>query len=196
MEPPTATYQYIGHRLLTQTYGTGVRLTYLDPVSGQQNGYDGARRAVRTRHLRPDNSVVADFAHTFDRMSNLVAEQRMHSNMQDTYTYDSLYRETMFTRDGQITPPGPPASSVNYTLDGIGDWDSHATDNNMGEYDVFQSNPRQYDNNGNLLTTGTTPASQQFSYEPGTGWCASRAAAQRRSPTTATTRWAAASRRR
>lgn len=165
-EPPTATYSYIGGRLLERTYGSGVRLTYLDPNTGQQDGYDGARRTVRTRHLRPDNSAVAEFVHTYDRMSNLVAEQRLHSNMQDTYSYDSVYRETAFTRDAQITPAGLPASTENYLLDGIGDWDSHATDNNMGEYDVFDGNPRMYDDNGNLLMTGTMPASQQFSYDP------------------------------
>ena len=165
---PTATYSYLGERLLERTYQNGVRLTMRNPMTGLADGYDGARRPVLIRHLGPPpvNATIADFQHTLDRVGNRTVEQRLHANRQDTYTYDSLYRTTQFTRDAQISPPSLPASGASYTLDGNGNWDNQATDNNMNEYDTFQGNPRTYDNNGNLLMTGTMPTANQYQFDP------------------------------
>ncbi len=162
---PAATFSYIGSRLLERTYQNGVRLTYRDPITGNDVGYDAARRVVLQQHLRPNNSMVAGFEYDYDRMGNRLAERRLHSNRQDTYTYDSTYRLNLFTRDAMIAPPGPPASTSNYTLDGPGNWDNQATDNNRNEYTVFQGNNRTYDNNGNLRTDGNTPGTLTYNYD-------------------------------
>ena len=164
---PTATYSYLGERLLERTYQNGVRLTMRNPTTFVADGYDGARRPVRIRHLGPPpvNAVIADFQHILDRMGNRTEELRLHSNAADTYTYDSIYRVSRFTRDASITPPGLPTSMVDYMLDGNGNWDNFATDNNMNEYSVFQGNSRTYDNNGNLLMTGTMPTEFNYQYD-------------------------------
>jgi YD repeat-containing protein len=159
---PTATYSYIGSRLLERTYQNGVKLTMRHPTTLVIDGYDGARRPVRLRHIDGAGGAVADFEYALDRMGNRTEELRHHANAADAYTYDSLYRLTTFARDGTITPPAPGAPT-NYTLDGNGNWDNQATDNNMNEYSVFQGNSRSYDNNGNLLMTGTMPT--EFGYQ-------------------------------
>jgi hypothetical protein len=149
------------------TSAPGVRLTMRNPVTLVVDGYDGARRPVRTRHLGPPpmNTVIADFQHVLDREGNRTEELRHHANRADTYSYDSLYRATQFTRDGTISPPVPGAAT-NYTLDGNGNWDNFATDNNMNEYSVLQGNSRTYDNNGNLLMTGTMPTEFNYQFDP------------------------------
>ncbi len=168
---PTATFAYIGSRLLERqnrnplTGNFTVRLTMRNPTTGVLDGYDGDGRAVRVRHVNSVNAALADFVYTYDRMGNRTQEQRQHANRMDTYSYDSLYRLTQFQRDAQITPPLP-GMFTGYTLDGNGNWDNQATDNNMNEYSVFQGKSRTYDNNGNLLMTGTMPTEYQYQYDP------------------------------
>ncbi len=162
-EPPTATFTYLGARVLDRNYGNGLRLTYRNP-GGADVGYDGIRRVILQQHLDTANNQAAVFAYSYDRMSNVLTEDRQHSNRGDSYQYDSLYRLTRFERDRTIMPPAP-GILTNYTLDGNGNWDSQATDNNRNQYPVFLGSPRMYDNNGNLRQDGTAPGSLMYAYD-------------------------------
>ncbi|MEX0682329.1 MAG: DUF6531 domain-containing protein [Dehalococcoidia bacterium] len=154
---PFSGWDYIGSsRVLERRYAnpaTGaplVRLTYRHPISGIDAGYDALGRPILMQHLDSANNPVASYEYEYDRMGNIVREGRLHSNREDTYTYDSLYRLSLYTRDATISPPGLPASTINYQLDGNGNWANQGTPNNMNEYGVFNAQPQQYDNNGNL----------------------------------------------
>jgi YD repeat-containing protein len=160
---PFTEYSYIGtSRVLERRYQDPfsgnplVRLTYRDPFSGADTGYDGARRPVVHQHLDSVNNPISAYEYQFGRMNQVEREGRIHANRENVIEYDSLYRVVDFQRDLQILPPGPPASTQNYQLDGNSNWANLANPNNMNEYDFFLGQPRVYDDNGNLTDDNTT----------------------------------------
>ena len=158
---PFAEYDYIGpDRLLERRYkdpvsgNPQVRLTYRNPITGADVGYDGDARPVLMQHLTSTNNPVTVYEYSYNRMHRLLREGRLHANLETTYEYDSMYRLTLYQRDATISPPGPPATTVNYQLDGNGNWAGQGTPNNMNEYLLFNGQPQQYDNSGNLKNDG------------------------------------------
>jgi RHS repeat-associated protein len=145
-------YDYIGPgRVLERAYVNGVRLTYLDDARQRDVGYDELRRMVEHRHLGPDNSLVAGFAHNYDRADNRLSEIKQHTNNQrEDYRYDSLYRLGRFARQGQ--------AEETWRLDGAGNWVNRQgvanQANNMNEYASFAGMPQLHDDNGNLIDDG------------------------------------------
>jgi RHS repeat-associated protein len=145
-------YDYIGpNRVLERTYANGARLTYLDDARQRDIGYDGIKRVVTLRHLRADNSLIAGFSYSYDRQNNKLSEQRLdQSNVNERYTYDSLYRLT------QIAPSA--GSSDTFQLDGVGNWmrRNQAANqiNVMNEYEQISGVAQRHDDNGNVTDDG------------------------------------------
>ncbi|MBI3949729.1 MAG: Ig-like domain-containing protein [Acidobacteria bacterium] len=126
-----ADYDYLGPgRVLERTYANGVRLTYLDDQRRNEVGYDALRRPIQLRHLRSNNSLVVGFTHTYDRMNNKLAEEKLHDpSNSELYTYDSIYRLDDFQRgtlnasqDAIVRPSANSLQRQQWTLDGVGNW--------------------------------------------------------------------------
>jgi len=146
-------YGYIGpSRVLERVYQNGVRLTHLNDSRTQDIGYDGLKRVVSHRHLDRANNVIAGFDYSYDRENNKLSERKLHQQgLAENYTYDSIYRLTNFSRDGE--------QPDTFQLDGVGNWFSRNGSanrvNTMNEYEMFAGVPQQYDENGNLIDDGT-----------------------------------------
>ncbi len=154
---PLADYDYIGSdRVLIRRYQNGTRLTYLDNANQMDSGYDGLRRLVQERHLRTGNTLIAGAQHGYDRMNNILDEQKLHDPPNDeVYAYESAYRLTKFDRPnfGAIEP-----SAAEWTLDGVGNWervdDEFRLHSSFNELIVRDEKTLEYDNNGNLVDDG------------------------------------------
>lgn len=149
---PVADYDYIGpDRVLERTYGNGARLTYLDDARQRDIGYDGLKRVITLRHLRPDTGLIVGFGYSYDRQNNKLSEQRLHlPGGNERYSYDSLYRLI------QVTPST--GSADVFQLDGVGNWMRRNNAANqvtaMNEYMQFAGVQQRYDANGNLTDDG------------------------------------------
>jgi RHS repeat-associated protein len=149
---PIVDYNYIGpDRVLERTYSNGARLTYLDDARQQDIGYDGLKRVVNLRHLRPDASLIAGLTYSYDRQNNKLSEQRLDQpSANERYTYDSLYRLTEFTPSA--------GSSDTFQLDGVGNWMKRNQAANqvnvMNEYEQVGGVAQRQDDNGNLSDDG------------------------------------------
>ena len=119
---PIVDYDYLGStRVLVRAYPeNGTRLTYLDDTGTTNIGYDGLRRPIQLRHLRPDNSLIVGFQYDYDRMNNKVTANKLHDpENNEHYSYDSAYRLIRFER------PEPQAVLPlhnTFQLDGAGNW--------------------------------------------------------------------------
>ena len=159
---PIAQYDYIGpSRTAQRVYPiNGTRMTYLDDTGATDVGYDGLRRPVQLRHLRADNSLLAGFSHTYDRMSNKLGEGKLHDTVNgEVYDYDSAYRLIKFDRT-DATAIAPLHS--NWTLDGAGNWqqvDSETREHSSINEIILRSGDEQiaifFDDNGNVTDDGT-----------------------------------------
>jgi len=160
---PVADYDWIGTGRVLQRSSplTGTRVTYLDDTGIADVGYDGAGRTVQLRDLRSDNSLIAGFTYTHDRMGNKLSEGKLHDPANsEAYAYDSAYRLVSFTRPnpGAITP----LQSV-WTLDGASNWQQvdgetreHSSINEITERTAGDgATPILSDDNGNEIDDGT-----------------------------------------
>ena len=122
-------------------------------------GYDGLKRVVLHRHLRQDNSLIAGFAHDYDRADNKLFEIKQHdNNRKEDYTYDSIYRLGRFSRQDE--------PEDTWALDGVGTWASRKGEpnqtNNLNEYTSFAGVPQLHDDNGSLIDDGTNRYQYDF----------------------------------
>ena len=157
-----ADYEYIGsRRVLRRDYPiNGTTMSYLDDAGATDLGYDALRRPVQLRHLRADDSLVAGFSHTYDRMSNKLSEGKLHDTANgEVYAYDSAYRLIKFDRPdaGAIAP-----LHSNWTLDGAGNWQQvdgetrkHSSLNEITVRSGDDQVPVLSDDNGNETDDGT-----------------------------------------
>ena len=161
-EVAVAEYDYIGPSRVAQRVHpmNGTRLTYLDDTGTTDVGYDGLRRPVQLRHLRGDDSLIAGFGHTYDRLDNALGENKLHDAANDEhYQYDSAYRLTQFQRPdvGAIAP-----LQSQWTLDGVGNWSQvdgetrqHSSFNEVIQRSEGGVTSVLSDDNGNVTDDGT-----------------------------------------
>ena len=154
-----ADYDYIGvHRVARRRAPlTGVRLTYLNDDATTDVGYDGLRRPVQLRHLKPDHTLLVGCTHAYDRMNNRTEEDKLHDpDNREVYTYDSVYRLTGFLRPEPAA--AAPLQSV-WQLDGPGNWPQ--VDGEVRQHSSFNELIQRdgtallHDDNGNRLDDGT-----------------------------------------
>jgi len=112
-----ASWEYIGPgRVLSRAYQNGVLL---------KADYDADQR-IRTWNHRKGKDVLAGFAYTQDRESNLLSEERSHApadQRKDLWAYDSIYRLNQQKRNVHARS-GAVEEERAWTLDGAGDWAS------------------------------------------------------------------------
>ncbi|MCG8356303.1 MAG: DUF6531 domain-containing protein [Kiloniellales bacterium] len=172
-----AAYSYIGpSRVLERSYANGTRLLFHDEF-GTDAGYDGIKRVVEMRHVDAEDTLLAGYAYAYDKMGNRRYELDQFLASADVYEYDSAYR---LTRTQAEVSPDDIAGIVNndntnadvetltgvsasaYTLDGVGNRDTLASDqqtityqpNVMNEYEILDGVAQIHDDNGNLLDDG------------------------------------------
>ena len=165
---------YIGGamRELKRALGNNTVLSFLDDAGTQIIGYDAVKRVSRMRHLSPDGtSPFPDREYSYNRASRRTSEKRNEDfALQDTYTYDSLYRVLNTDLDTAGMPGAimRDQSQIGYQLDGVGnrrqvDTNSISTGpqsdlfaaNEMNEYTNIDGVDRQHSDNGNLTDDGT-----------------------------------------
>jgi RHS repeat-associated protein len=149
---PDVDYDYIGPaRVLERMYSNGVRLTHLNDAGTADTGYDAMQRELQRRHLRADNVLVAGFEYGYDSEHHKLSERALHTNTQETYSYDSIHRLARVARQGQAPDT--------FQLDGANNWARRGNaanqTNTMNEYTRFGNATLSYDDNGNLLDDGT-----------------------------------------
>ncbi|MGE4180793.1 MAG: RHS repeat-associated core domain-containing protein [Limisphaerales bacterium] len=179
-----AEYDYLGPwRVLERRHGNGTRMTFHDGA-GRDIGYDGLRRRVRIEHRRADDSLIAGFAHAFDKADNRRYERDLFRGTVDVFEYDSSYRVTRAalelpeasvaairnndTVNADVTALTS-ARQADYQLDGVGNWTRRTQDgvptvyavNEMNEYTSVGGVPEVHDDNGNLVNDG----SRRFHYD-------------------------------
>jgi RHS repeat-associated protein len=144
--PTIAFYSYIGSdRVIQRHYANLIRATSLDDLNKTDAGFDNERRVVRLRHLQPNNSVVADFEYSNNRVGRKLSEAEHRDGREEAYKYDSLYR---------LVKRGGVRGDESFMLDGIG---NRATSNNdilvnsTNSYTMVDGVPLLYDPNGNLI---------------------------------------------
>lgn len=164
-----ATYAYVGQRRIARRdLRNGTRLEY---------GYDSVRRIATSRHFRTgDNSTIDHRAYTWDGASNKtgVADLVIGGGDARSYTYDSISRlvrshhfpfhvpiEYLFdgagNRSAVLGGPDPGGYGRDGTTPEPADWQ-------VNQYTETPFDFRQYDRNGNLLRSGSTPRDHVYDY--------------------------------
>jgi RHS repeat-associated protein len=166
---PIAIYDYIGIlRVLERLYPQNrIVETYLDNTGTVDVGYDGDRRPIEVRDLRPDNSLVVGYTYSYDRMNNKRTEGMLHApDDSETFGYDSAYRLITFDR----TPGGIAPVQSNWAQDGVGNWEQvngqaqqFSSTNELIQSAAAAGGPATVlsDDNGNETDDGT----YQFQYD-------------------------------
>jgi len=129
-------------------------------------------------------NVPPDFTYGYDAANNRLFERRVHQphapNWKgERYTYDAVYRlisrtEADLNASGALV--GTPQPTQTFTLDGLGNWNSHTKDgttytnslNALNQYTQFQgpqgTRDLSYDFAGNLLSEGAGGANYAYDF--------------------------------
>ena len=129
-------------------------------------------------------NVPPEFAYGYDAANNRLFERRVHqpsaSNWKgERYSYDAVYRlisrtEADVTSSGSLVGTPPPTQT--FTLDGLGNWNSHTKDgttytnsvNALNQYTQFQgpqgTRDLSYDFAGNVTSEGTGGATYAYDF--------------------------------
>lgn len=162
--------EYIGpYREIRCEYGNG---SILDKSSG---GYDSNRRSLRHEWTKSDGTTqITAFVNTYNGTNRRLSEEREHLSNTDSYTFDSAYRMTAFSRQGALLGAGSVLSTrdldgadkmtafVDETVDRMPEVDNYLDgmmmpnplENGLNQYSSFDSNSRTYNKNGSLHNDG------------------------------------------
>ena len=157
-----ATYDYIGpNRVEQRDYSNNTRCTY---------EYDAVKRITRTTHLTDPAgtaTVFDDRSYSWDPMYNKTSRNdELPDGVARAFTYDSIYRLAKSEKSSPIITP----EIIDYTLDGVGNrttltrnltpetytMDSTSpepADSQLNQYTETPLDKREYDQNGNLIST-------------------------------------------
>ena len=190
VDSATGTYQYdfLGAgRILNRAYPNGTKLTMLNGATDNIGaGYDAARRPVDfASKLNSTGADLARFGYGYDAAGNRIFERRIHEPSGsgckgETFGYDAVYR-VISRKEGNLNGSGALQGSATttqeFTLDGLGNWNSHKknsssynqTINSLNQYTVFNgpqgSRTLNYDFLGNLTNEALGSGDQQYSYD-------------------------------
>ena len=140
----------------------------LPNATREQRTYDDRDRVVRIRHLRPDDSVIGDYAYTLSPTGQRVAVQE-HGGRAVTYRYDPLTRLV----GEEATEPGASDIETSYTYDAVGNRLTRTAGSTSTDY-TYDANDRlltegatayDYDTNGNLVRRSDGSQSRSFMYD-------------------------------
>jgi len=174
-----------GWLLEKREYASGAYLTHLDDSSQNLSGYgyDSFGRIKTHRWKTSGDSLIAGWAHDYDRLGNKDYSEDLQLTTTDDelYGYDAVYRLTGFEREalnGNKDDITSPDRSQTWSLDPLGNWDSTVNDattetrthNSVNELTARtvgqdpQISPT-YDDAGNVTQDGDSEGDRKYTWD-------------------------------